>query len=209
MRIAKAIVTGGAGFIGANLVDRLVDDGVSVLVVDDLSTGTVSRLSNARRRGEVTFHQMDVRAHELSELFSGFLPDVVFHLAAQIDVRSSVVNPMNDADINVTGTVNVLDAAQRAGVARVVFSSSGGATFGDTEKIPTPESVRRRPDSPYGVSRASTISRSASPTSTAPVRIRRVRPGSLRSSSATSWPAGRRRSTAMANRLAISSSWRT
>lgn len=153
MRIAKAIVTGGAGFIGANLVDRLVDDGVSVLVVDDLSTGTVSRLSNARRRGEVTFHQMDVRAHELSALFSGFLPDVVFHLAAQIDVRSSVVNPMNDADINVTGTVNVLDAAQRAGVARVVFSSSGGATFGDTEKIPTPESVRRRPDSPYGVSK--------------------------------------------------------
>jgi UDP-glucose 4-epimerase len=153
MRISKAVVTGGAGFIGVNLVDRLVDDGVAVLVVDDLSTGTVARLAPARGRGDVTFHQMDVRAQQLPDLFSGFLPDVVFHLAAQIDVRASVVNPMNDADVNITGTVNVLHAAQRAGVARVVFSSSGGATFGDTEKIPTAESVRRRPDSPYGVSK--------------------------------------------------------
>ena len=153
MRIAKAVVTGGAGFIGSNLVDRLVDDGVTVLVVDDLSTGSIARLAPARRHGNVTFHQMDIRARELPELFAGFLPDVVFHLAAQIDVRASVVNPTNDADINVTGTVNVLDAAQRAGVGRVVFASSGGATFGDTEKVPTPESVRRRPDSPYGVSK--------------------------------------------------------
>ena len=153
MRISKAVVTGGAGFIGANLVDRLIDDGAAVLVVDDLSTGSLARLTAARRRGEVTIHQMDVRARELPELFSGFLPDVVFHLAAQIDVRASVVNPMNDADINITGTVNVLHAAHRAGVARVVFASSGGATFGDTERIPTPESGRRRPDSPYGVSK--------------------------------------------------------
>jgi len=153
MSLARAVVTGGAGFIGANLVDRLVDEGAEVLVVDDLSTGMLSRLAGARERGRVHFHQMDVRAPELRDVFIGFTPQVVFHLAAQIDVRASVADPVGDASINVLGTINVLIAARDAGVDRVVFASSGGATFGDTDIIPTPEQVERRPDSPYGVSK--------------------------------------------------------
>ena len=153
MGISKAVVTGGAGFIGSNLVDRLVDEGTEVLVVDNLSTGMVSRLSSARALGGVHFHQIDVRAPELRDAFIGFAPEVVFHLAAQIDVRASVADPVTDASINVLGTINVLLAARDAGVDRVVFSSSGGATFGDTTTIPTPETVTRKPDSPYGVSK--------------------------------------------------------
>ena len=153
MGISKAVVTGGAGFIGSNLVNRLVDEGTEVLVVDDLSTGMLSRLASARSLGRVHFHQLDVRAPEVRDAFIGFAPEVVFHLAAQIDVRASVADPVTDASINVLGTINVLLAARDAGVDRVVFSSSGGATFGDTPSIPTSETVTRRPDSPYGVSK--------------------------------------------------------
>ncbi|MEA2022803.1 MAG: GDP-mannose 4,6-dehydratase [Actinomycetota bacterium] len=153
MGISKAVVTGGAGFIGSNLVNRLIDEGTEVLVVDDLSTGMLSRLADARARGHVHFHQIDVRAPEVRDALIGFAPEIVFHLAAQIDVRASVADPITDASINVLGTVNVLLAARDAGVDRVVFSSSGGATFGDTTSIPTRETVTRRPDSPYGVSK--------------------------------------------------------
>lgn len=153
MAIPKAVVTGGAGFIGANLVDRLVDEGTEVLVVDNLSTGMLSRLAPARERGQVHFHQMDVRAPELRQAIVGFTPQVVFHLAAQIDVRASVVDPAFDADVNVVGTINLLQAAREAAVERVVFASSGGATFGDTDHVPTTEAEPRRPESPYGVSK--------------------------------------------------------
>ena len=153
MSIGKAVVTGGAGFIGSNLVARLVDEGTEVLVVDDLSSGMLSRLAGARSRGRVHFHQMDIRTAELRDVLIGFAPQVAFHLAAQIDVRSSVADPVGDASTNVLGTINVLMAARDAGVDRVVFSSSGGATFGETATIPTPESVERRPDSPYGVAK--------------------------------------------------------
>jgi UDP-glucose 4-epimerase len=151
--IARAVVTGGAGFIGSNLVDRLVDDGTEVLVVDDLSSGMLSRLAGSRQRGQVQMHQLDVRAPELRDVLVGFAPTVAFHLAAQIDVRVSVADPVRDAGVNVLGTINVLAAARAAGSDRVVFASSGGATFGDTDRVPTPESVARRPDSPYGVSK--------------------------------------------------------
>jgi len=153
MGITRAVVTGGAGFIGSNLVNRLVDEGAEVLVVDDLSTGTLSRLAGPRSRGRVHVHQIDVRAPELRDAFIGYAPEVVFHLAAQIDVRASVANPVADASVNVLGTINVLLAARDSGADRVVFASSGGATFGDTDHIPTPETVSRRPDSPYGVSK--------------------------------------------------------
>lgn len=153
MSIGKAVVTGGAGFIGSNLVSRLIDEGTEVLVVDDLSSGTLSRLADVRARGRIHFHQIDIRSPELRDVFIGFAPQVVFHLAAQIDVRSSVADPIGDASTNVLGTINVLVAARDAGVERIVFSSSGGATFGDTSTIPTPESVERRPDSPYGVAK--------------------------------------------------------
>ncbi len=153
MALTKAVVTGGAGFIGANLVDRLVDEGTEVLVIDDLSSGMLSRLAPARERGHIHFHQMDVRAPELRDVIIGFTPQIIFHLAAQIDVRASVVDPTFDADVNILGTINLLQAARDGAVERVVFASSGGATFGDTEHIPTRESESRHPDSPYGVSK--------------------------------------------------------
>jgi len=151
--VRRALVTGGAGFIGANLVDRLVDDGVEVLVVDDLSTGRLDRLSAARQSGAVTFHQLDIRDPDLGAVMAAYRPEVVFHHAAQIDVRKSVADPVTDASINVVGTVSMLQAAAACGVEKVVFASSGGATFGDVDVFPTPESVTRRPQSPYGVAK--------------------------------------------------------
>lgn len=151
--IGRAVVTGGAGFIGSNLVNRLVDEGAEVLVIDDLSAGKLERLSDARAAGGVNFHQMDIRAEELGDTMAGFKPEVVFHHAAQIDVRKSVVDPAFDAAVNVVGTVNVLQAAVRSGVERFVFASSGGATYGDVDVFPTPETTPRRPESPYGVSK--------------------------------------------------------
>ncbi|NND04311.1 MAG: NAD-dependent epimerase/dehydratase family protein [Acidimicrobiia bacterium] len=151
--IGRAVVTGGAGFIGSHLVTRLIDDGGEVLVIDDLSSGRLERLADARAAGGVHFHQMDIRAEELNDTLAQFQPEIVFHHAAQIDVRHSVADPVHDASVNVVGTVNLLQAASRAGAERVVFASSGGATYGDVDVFPTPESVTRRPESPYGVSK--------------------------------------------------------
>lgn len=151
--MTRAVVTGGAGFIGSNLVDRLVDEGVEVLVLDDLSSGSLGNLKDARARGNVQIHQIDISDNDVVGLVRDFRPDNVFHLAAQIDVRRSVTDPAFDARINVIGTVNMLEAARHADAERFVFASSGGATFGDTFNIPTPEEQKRRPESPYGVSK--------------------------------------------------------
>src|SRR5215213_306193 len=107
----RALVTGGAGFIGSNLVDALLDRGDEVAVVDDLSTGRAENLDAARRRG-IAFHEADIRdAGRLHDVFAGSPPDIVFHLAAQIDVRKSIDDPAFDSGINVIGTINVLEAA--------------------------------------------------------------------------------------------------
>lgn len=151
--MSRAVVTGGAGFIGSNLVDRLVDEGVEVLVLDNLSSGALGNLKDARSRGDVTIHQIDVSDNDVVGLVREFHPDLVFHLAAQIDVRRSVSDPAFDAKANIIGTINMLEAARHADAERFVFSSSGGATFGDTFNIPTPETQKRRPESPYGVSK--------------------------------------------------------
>lgn len=150
----KSVVTGGAGFIGSNLVDLLVDEGHEVLVLDNLSSGSISNLKDARARGNVTLHQIDVVGNEVVDLVRSFQPDTVFHLAAQIDVRQSVADPVVDARVNVLGTVNMLEAARHGNAERFVFSSSGGAVYGDTFNIPTPEKQERRPESPYGVSKS-------------------------------------------------------
>jgi UDP-glucose 4-epimerase len=153
----KALVTGGAGFIGSTLVDRLLAEGHHVDVVDDLSAGSLANLSDARadRSHEFTFHQIDIRDPGLVDLVARRRPDVVFHLAAQADVRVSVARPVFDAEVNVIGSLNVLEGARAAGARKVVFASSGGTIYGDPDPsdLPVQESHAQEPLSPYGVSK--------------------------------------------------------
>ncbi len=157
----QVMVTGGAGFIGSNLVDRLLAEGHSVDVVDDLSTGSLGNLADARASAShaLTFHQLDVRSDELVEVMARRRPEVVFHLAAQADVRVSVERPVFDADVNILGTLRVLEGARAAGTARVAFAASGGTLYGecDPSELPVKESHPRRPLSPYGVSKMAAI----------------------------------------------------
>ena len=151
----KALVTGGAGFIGSTLVDRLLAEGHSVDVIDDLSSGSLANLSDARAAGSFAFHHADVRSAEVTDLIERRQPEVVFHLAAQADVRVSVQRPAFDAEVNVIGTLNVLEGCRRAGASRIVFASSGGTIYGDPEpsELPVKESHPQRPVSPYGVAK--------------------------------------------------------
>ncbi len=153
----RALVTGGAGFIGSTLVDRLLTEGHDVDVVDDLSSGKLANLSEARAasQGKVTFHQIDVRDPGIVELFARRRPEVVFHLAAQIDVRVSVERPTFDADVNIVGGVNVIEAARLAGARKVVFASSGGTIYGQVadDDLPVTEAHPQVPLSPYGVAK--------------------------------------------------------
>ena len=149
------LVTGGAGFIGSNLVDALLDRGDAVTIVDDLSTGRRENLDGALAGG-ARLVELDIRDRAaVEELAAGVAPEVVFHLAAQIDVRKSVADPAFDASINVGGTANVLEAARVAGTRRVVFVSTGGAIYGegDGQRLPLPESAPIAPMSPYGQSK--------------------------------------------------------
>lgn len=125
-------------------------------VVDDLSTGSLGHLAEARSAGGFSFHRADIRSPELVELFGRRRPEVVFHLAAQADVRVSVARPVFDAEVNVVGSLNVLEASRRAGAAKVVFASSGGTIYGDpvAADLPVKENHPRRPLSPYGVAKA-------------------------------------------------------
>ncbi len=149
-RALNSLVTGGAGFIGSNLVDALIARGDRVVVIDDLSSGKRSNLENAEARG-AQLHVADVRdVNTVSEVFAASRPSLVFHLAAQIDVRRSVEDPVGDADANVLGTIAVLQAARAAGSKRVVFSSTGGGLYGDADVLPTPEGHAIKPLAPYG-----------------------------------------------------------
>ena len=147
------LVTGGAGFIGSNLVDALVARGDSVVVVDNLSTGKRENLAGALAAG-AELRELDVRdAAGLRAAFAELRPQLVFHLAAQIDVRHSVEDPASDAQSNVLGAINVLTAAHEHGAARVVNTSTGGGLYGDAELLPTPEGHPIRPLAPYGQSK--------------------------------------------------------
>ena len=149
----RALVTGGAGFIGSHLVEALLDRGDEVAVVDDLSTGKRENLSGALARG-ADLHEIDIReGPRLRDTIAAARPDIVFHLAAQMDVRKSIEDPAWDAGINVVGTINVLEASRLARVSRVVNTSTGGAIYGETDVMPTPESVPARPMSAYGQSK--------------------------------------------------------
>ena len=151
----RALVTGGAGFIGSNLVERLLADGHDVDVVDDLSSGSLGNLSEARaqRNNRMTFQRLDVRSAAVTELIAHRKPEVVFHLAAQASVTVSVAKPTFDAEVNILGSLNVIEGALSAGTRKVVFAGSGGTLYGVPESIPTREGHPQHPESPYGVAK--------------------------------------------------------
>jgi len=150
----RALVTGGAGFIGSNLVDALLDQGAEVDVVDTLVTGRRSNLEAGALDRGARLHEVDITdAAALTALVGDVAPDVIWHLAAQIDVRKSIDDPAFDASVNVVGTINVLEAARLAGVDRVVNTSTGGAIYGDADTIPSDETTPPLPMAAYGQSK--------------------------------------------------------
>jgi UDP-glucose 4-epimerase len=147
------LVTGGAGFIGSNLVDALIARGDAVTIIDNLSSGNRANLEGALSGG-TTLVEADVcDAGHVAEIFARARPEAVFHLAAQIDVRASVADPLADVRVNVLGTISVLAAALATGARRVVNSSTGGGLYGDADILPTPESHPAQPLAPYGMSK--------------------------------------------------------
>jgi UDP-glucose 4-epimerase len=154
--VSTVLVTGGAGFIGSHLADRLLAEGHRVISVDDLSSGRIANLVDARGYGkEFTFFNMDVRADGLLSLFERHRPEVVFHLAAQSGVRPSIDDPARDASINVMGTLNVLECATKVEARKVVYAASGGTIYGEPRRLPAKETAAQgsHPLSPYGISK--------------------------------------------------------
>ncbi len=149
----NCVVTGGAGFIGSHVVDALVNRGERVTVIDNLSTGTRSNLDQAIERGAELRVADITDAAAILEIFVAAAPELVFHLAAQIDVRYSVEHPARDASVNVLGTITVLESARAAGASRIVNTSTGGGLYGDAEVLPTPEDYPIRALAPYGQSK--------------------------------------------------------
>ena len=146
----KVLVTGGAGFIGSHVTDVFLDAGHEVWALDDLSSGRRENL-----HPEVRLVVADIRSPDAARMVEAERFDVMCHLAAQMDVRRSVTDPRFDADVNVAGFLNLLEAARKSGVRKVVFSSTGGAIYGEQDVYPAPETHPTRPVSPYGVSKAS------------------------------------------------------
>ena len=144
----KILVTGGAGFIGSHVVDLYLEKGYEVVVVDDLSTGRASNLNSAAK-----FYQVDIRSPELGEVFEKERPDVVNHHAAQMDVRRSIVEPVFDAEVNVVGSIKLLEYARNYDVQRVIYISTGGAVYGEPEYLPCDEAHPINPICQYGASK--------------------------------------------------------
>ncbi|WP_156296697.1 NAD-dependent epimerase/dehydratase family protein [Mycobacterium paragordonae] len=151
----RALVTGAAGFIGSTLVDRLLADGHTVVGLDNFATGRATNLEHLADNPEHAFVEADIVTSDLDDILGEHKPEVVFHLAAQIDVRHSVANPQFDASVNVIGTIRLAEAAQRAGVRKVVHTSSGGSIYGVPPQYPTPETVPTDPFSPYAAGKVS------------------------------------------------------
>lgn len=151
------LVTGGAGFIGSTLVDRLLGEGHSVAVVDNLWSGNTANLESAlaTHPDRLVVHHIDIRDPGVAEIMASQPPEVVYHLAAQADVRVSVSRPVFDAEVNVIGSLNVFEAARKAGARKIVVASSGGTIYGEPapEALPVDESHPQRPVSPYGVAK--------------------------------------------------------
>ncbi len=157
----RVLVTGAAGFIGSHLTDALLAEGDEVIGVDDLSSGTLANLADARRSGSgnFSFHRVDITSRAIGDVIRRQRPDVICHLAAQVDVRKSVAEPVLDAMVNIIGTLHILQAASDAGTSKVVFTSSGGCIYGEPaqERLPVTEQQifwpEAMPESPYGVSK--------------------------------------------------------
>ena len=150
------LVTGAAGFVGSHICDRLLAEGRRVVGVDDLSSGRIANLAEARSYGkEFTFENLDVRSEQLATVFEHYRPEVVMHLAAQPSVAVSTQDPLFDADVNILGTINLLQSAVRTGVRKVVYAASGGTIYGEPRRQPAKETAAAgsRPLSPYGLSK--------------------------------------------------------
>ena len=144
----KILVTGGAGFIGSNIQDRLIQEGHQVVVVDDLFSGRKEYINPKAK-----FYKVDIQTKDLEQVFAKERPEVVDHHAAHINVRESVKNPIFDAQVNILGTINLLENCKKYKVKKVIFASTGGALYGDTDVIPTPEDHPTKPISPYGITK--------------------------------------------------------
>lgn len=144
----KVLVTGGAGFIGSHVTDALIEKGYDVVIVDDLSNGTVANVNPKAR-----LFQNDIRDTAVGEIFSKEKPDYVFHFAAQASVNRSVEDPIFDASVNIIGSLNILNNCVKYKVKKIMFSSTGGAIYGDAEIVPTPENYYPKPESPYGIAK--------------------------------------------------------
>ena len=144
----KALVTGGAGFIGSHMVDRLLELEYTVVVMDDLSSGKIKNLNAG-----AVFHHTDITQKTMGEIIQREQPDLVFHMAAQTSVTKSTKNPIDDTNANVIGTMRVLEASRRVGVEKVIYSCTGGALYGDPDKIPCMDDTVPVPVSPYGMSK--------------------------------------------------------
>ena len=146
----RTLVTGGAGFIGSHLVDALIEEGHSVAVLDNLSSG---RTDNLKHQPSVELVEGDVRDEGVEGIVDKLAPEVIFHLAAQIDVRKSVEDPIADARVNILATINLAEAARKAGVRKIVHTSSGGSIYGTPDTFPVDESFSVDPHSPYAASK--------------------------------------------------------
>jgi UDP-glucose 4-epimerase len=144
----KIMVTGGAGFIGSNVADRFIQEGHEVTIIDNLSTGLESNLNKKAK-----FHQVDIRSAVIGKIFEKAKPDILCHHAAQIDVRKSTDDPIFDADVNILGSLNLLNACVKHKVKKVVFASTGGAIYGEQDYFPADEKHPANPLSPYGVTK--------------------------------------------------------
>ena len=144
--MSKILVTGGAGFIGSTLVDSLISQGHEVIIIDDLSSGKKDYLNPAAK-----FYEADICSPKVAEIFAAEKPEFVYHLAAQIEVSKSMVDPVRDNSINVLGGLNILVNCREHGIKKIIFASTGGAIYGDAEEIPTTESYPPYPVSFYGI----------------------------------------------------------
>lgn len=144
----KCLITGGAGLIGSHLVDRLIEENHKVCVIDNLSTGKKENLNPKAK-----FYKIDICSPKIFQVFKKEKPEIVFHYAAQIDVRKSVEDPIRDAKINVLGSLNILENCREHRVKKIIFASTGGAIYGEAEIIPTPETYPESPLSPYGIAK--------------------------------------------------------